>query len=102
MDRGTILACATPQKLRQSGGGSMVEVVCDRVREAAMAGRTLPGAVSVQRFGDRIHVRFSEAEPPLEELRGVLEAAGVAVRGLRGITPSLEDIFIEMVGRRSA
>ncbi len=104
MDHGRILACASPRELRQSGGGSMAEVVCDRVREAAAAVKAgiLPRAVSVQRFGDRIHVSFAETSPPLAELGVCLEATGVTVLGLRSITPSLEDVYIDMVSRRDA
>jgi len=98
LDHGRVLACDTPRALRSGRRGPMVEVVCDRVREAATAARGVPGVESVQQFGDRIHVGFRGAAPAPEALAETLAAAGVTVRQVRAITPSLEDVFIEMVG----
>jgi hypothetical protein len=50
-------------------------------------------------FGDRLHARADRDDPGIEtRIRQRLAAEGVEVAGLRVIVPTLEDVFIELLG----
>jgi len=102
MDRGRVVVCDTPRRIKGLLGGELVEAVCTPVREAARAGRALPGVLSVQMFGDRIHVVFPAAGENASLLADGLGKAGIAVHAVRPVVPSLEDVFIRLVGGPAA
>ena len=49
---------------------------------------------SLEVFGDRLHVLVDAAGAAAPNLRAALEAAGVVVRSLRPVRPTLEDVFV--------
>jgi ABC-2 type transport system ATP-binding protein len=101
MHRGTLLAVDTPRGIKARMGGELIEVL---VREAWRAGAALAGVPGVSRatlFGHRVHVAVADAARDLPAVRAALEAAGLAPREFRRISPSLEDAFIAMVDRRN-
>jgi ABC-2 type transport system ATP-binding protein len=92
---GHVLALDAPAHLQTSLGGVIVEIVAAPARRALQIARDALGADRVQLFGDRLHVhvaREAEADPLTRQLR----SAGLEVTSLRTITPSLEDVFIQM------
>ena len=96
LNAGRVLALDVPARLQQGVPGVTVEVIATPARRALQVARDLIGASRVQLFGDRLHVRVdgNTAVPALaERLRG----AGLEVASARAITPSLEDVFIEIV-----
>jgi ABC-2 type transport system ATP-binding protein len=96
LNAGRVLALDEPSRLQASVPGVTAEVVAAPARRALQIARELAGAARVQLFGDRLHVRVAREEdiPPLAAR---LRAAGLDVAGARAITPSLEDVFIEIV-----
>ena len=54
--------------------------------------------MSVGLFGDRLHVVSLEPERTQAEAEAALTQAGISIIGIRTIEPSLEDVFISMVG----
>jgi len=102
LNRGRIMVCDSPRAIRQSLTSRFVQVLCRPLREAAVLGRDLPGVLSVQLFGDNIHVSYDKAATSPEAIARGLEAGGVEVTGLRDIVPSLEDAFITMISAEEA
>jgi ABC-2 type transport system ATP-binding protein len=96
MSEGRALALDEPSALRASLGGSVLEVVVARPREALEVLRPRFGADRIQLFGDRLHARVDRADLDTE-IRAALEAAGAGTAQVREIVPSLEDVFIEYV-----
>jgi ABC-2 type transport system ATP-binding protein len=96
LHRGRLLALDTPDALRRSLPGRIVELVTGDERRAADVLRDTPGALDVQTFGERVHVRFGErAAGDLPAIAGArLRDAGIEVRSARVVPPSLEDVFI--------
>jgi ABC-2 type transport system ATP-binding protein len=96
LHEGRILALDTPDALRRSLPGRIVEVVADDMERATDAARAVPGVEDVQVFGARAHVRVVEASDrdPLRLIAEALSAQRVAVRAMRLVPPSLEDVFI--------
>jgi ABC-2 type transport system ATP-binding protein len=101
LHEGRLLAQDEPARLQAGTGDVMVEVVVADPRGALRVLRDRLGGDRVQLFGDRLHVRLAEREP-IETFTARLTAAGVSATGVREITPTLEDVFIERLGRASA
>jgi ABC-2 type transport system ATP-binding protein len=101
LHEGRLLAQDEPARLQAGTGDVMVEVVVADPRGALRVLRDRLGGDRVQLFGDRLHVRLAEREP-IEAFTARLTAAGVSATAMREITPTLEDVFIERLGRASA
>ena len=57
----------------------------------------------MQAFGERAHVRMSgpnAAAGQVDRIREALESRGIGVLAVRPITPSLEDVFIDLIAPR--
>ncbi|MEA4909219.1 MAG: DUF4162 domain-containing protein, partial [Anaerolineaceae bacterium] len=61
--------------------------------------KSTPGVLEVAIHGARLHVTLAEAGRE-EEIGAGLSQAGVTVRSLDAIQPSLEDVFLYMVQQR--
>lgn len=102
MDGGKIIALGAPGELQDSIlGGPRVEISC----AAPLSGNGLPKLPAVERYvlsPDHRRLTIHSAAPArvLVELVGWIEARGIPLveAGIR--RPSLEDVFIELTGRR--
>ncbi len=99
MNKGKILALDAPKKIRASIPYKFAEVVCSPVREAYAAAAGLKGALGAQMFGDRIHAAYDDALTSPRLIAEGLEAAGITVSMFRQISPSLEDVFLDIIGK---
>lgn len=97
LHEGGVLALDSPFALRAAGESDVLEVVVDPPRTALAVLRGRLGETAVQLFGDRLHVRAPLGHA--DALRGTMTAAGCRVTHVRQILPSLEDVFIERLGR---
>ncbi|NNK63372.1 MAG: ABC transporter ATP-binding protein [Gemmatimonadetes bacterium] len=88
LDQGRLLAVDTPDALRASLPGTLVEVVTDAPRRLRDRLRAHPGVAGASLFGDTVHVLLPEGTP-WAAVGGELDA--------RPIRPSLEDVFIHRV-----
>jgi ABC-2 type transport system ATP-binding protein len=98
LHEGRLLAQDQPSRLQAQTEGKMAEVVVDRPRDAMRALRGHMDPDRVQLFGDRLHVRLDPDDSP-EALGARLADIGVAATAIRAIVPTLEDVFIERLGR---
>ena len=103
LHEGQVLALDEPGRLRASMAGSWFEVVVPEPRQVQdrLAGR--PEIESAQVFGDRLHVRMTEADPRRSQaqLEAVARGAAIDASAIRPIVPSLEDVFISEVLNRN-
>jgi ABC-2 type transport system ATP-binding protein len=100
VDHGKVIAVGSPRELKQrSGGNTRIEV---KLAKPAANGtlKNLEGVVDVREV-DGTYVLHTQ-RPPLAIVSLVkhLEAEGNELVSLEIATPSLEDVFIEMTGRR--
>jgi ABC-2 type transport system ATP-binding protein len=96
LHEGKRLALDTPDALRRSLPGQMLELtVADQAR-AIPALQSLPHVVNVRTFGERVHVQLApDAEgDAVTQVAGALKRAGFASVAARVVQPSLEDVFI--------
>ncbi len=96
---GRILLVDTPSAVKKGLAAPMWEIFTGRARNARSLADSLPGLRSMSVYGDRIHVTLDEGAS-IEALVAALKREGFEVERFRGITPSLEDVFIEMVKGR--
>jgi len=97
---GRLVALDTPQGLKAThvpGAVWSVEGVDRGDVVAALAGRGDVRAVAV--FGRQVHVRVTGALAARDAFEAALVAGGLAVTGLAPSQATLEDVFLELVGR---
>jgi ABC-2 type transport system ATP-binding protein len=100
VDQGRVIAQGTPRELKQrSAGTTRIEVRLARPLTDGMLGR-LEGVADCREF-DGTYVLHS-ARPPqtIVALVKQLEAENNELQSLEMFSPSLEDVFIELTGRR--
>jgi len=97
MNRGRALLVETPDEARHLMSGHVMEIVCDRVREAFRVLRASALAREVQAFGDRLNVIVSDEASDTARVLTVLRDAGIGVANWRIIPPSLENVFISIL-----
>jgi drug efflux transport system ATP-binding protein len=96
LHEGRRLALDTPDALRRSLPGRMVELTVAEQARAIPIIESVPGVVDVRVFGERMHVRFAPdaaTDAPVKVSKA-LENAGLVVSGARDVQASLEDVFI--------
>ncbi|MEM5788343.1 MAG: ABC transporter ATP-binding protein [Syntrophobacteraceae bacterium] len=100
INNGRLLAEDSPVNVRRSLGIDMVELWPDDVRRAGEILGAGKDIMILNVYGDRIHLGFGKSAPPgaVAAALGLLESAGVRLKARREILPSLEDVFIAMVG----
>jgi len=96
LHEGRQLALDTPDALRRSLPGRMLELTVPDQSRAIPIITSVPDVVDVRVFGERMHVRLAADAGPEASTRVVqtLGDAGFAVSGARDVQASLEDVFI--------
>jgi ABC-2 type transport system ATP-binding protein len=101
MSDGRILVEGTPRELTASFAGHVLELAATPHRDARDIAMADPDVEDVLAFGDRLHLRVHEPAGPLARLPGALAGAGVVVERLRPVVPSMEDVFISLLGAQA-
>jgi ABC-2 type transport system ATP-binding protein len=100
VDHGKVIATGTPRQLKErSGNTTRIEV---RLAKPALNGvlETLDGVVDVRQLADVYVLHCQKTAPAIVALVKHLEAENNELVSLEIATPSLEDVFIELTGRR--
>jgi ABC-2 type transport system ATP-binding protein len=101
IDFGKIIALDTPRRLMAS---LPVEHRIEFVIEGSLDAAGLEAAPGVSRVLDEGHGTFTvyapEVQPALKALIELVEASGLALRGLTVEGATLEDVFIQLTGRK--
>jgi ABC-2 type transport system ATP-binding protein len=100
VDQGRVIALGTPRELKtHSGGSTRIEVRLSKP-ESNGALKNLEGVADAREV-DGTYVLHSTRPPQaIVSLVKHLEAEGNELVSLEISSPSLEDVFIEMTGRR--
>lgn len=101
LSEGRMLALDTPGHLRGSTAGVTLEVVATDLRRARDVLTRALGRASAELFGDRLHLQAPAGTRP-EDIAALLDEARLAGARARLITPSLEDVFIDLLQQTSA
>lgn len=100
IDQGRLIALGTPRELKQrSAGTTRIEVRLAR-SESDGALRQLEGVADCREFEGSYVLHSTRAPQTIVALVKHLEAQGNELASLEIAAPSLEDVFIELTGRR--
>jgi ABC-2 type transport system ATP-binding protein len=100
VDHGKIIKTGTPRELKQSSAGTTrIEVRLARpATEASL--RALEGVSDVRTMGDVYVLYAARAPQAIVSLVKHLEVDNNELQTMEMYSPSLEDVFIELTGRR--
>ena len=100
MDQGRVIALGTPRELKhRSAGTTRIEVRLARPVTDGLLGR-LEGVSDWREFDGTFVLHSARAPQTIVALVKQLEAEGNELQSLEMFSPSLEDVFIELTGRR--
>jgi ABC-2 type transport system ATP-binding protein len=95
---GRIVATGAPAEIKRTHLlGELLEVRCDDWMRALDVVRAIPQVRDAALYGVAIHALVDDAAAARGPLQVALEAAGVAVRSIAPVAPTLEDIFVAIV-----
>lgn len=97
MNKGRALIDGAPRELLHRLDGLVLELASDQQMEARRLAVSDPDVEDVHAFGDRLHLRVKNPDGALARLPGALAAANVQVAHLKPVSPTLEDIFIQLL-----
>ena len=97
MNKGSLMRTDTPVHLKKMMQGEVVELVCERIRDASNILKNTPDIREVQAFGDRLNLVLDQATAQIPQIRKLLEKEGIQVVSWRTIAPSLENVFISLL-----
>ena len=99
IDRGRLVALDSPAALKQrSLGGTLLMIECDPIGIAIAALPKAPGVREVAAFGNSLHVLVDDADAAITALPPLLSGQGVKTERIERIAPTIEDIFVQLVG----
>ncbi len=98
---GKLLAVGTPGEVKRLMRESIVEVICNAPRDAARLMRSQLGGMTVGLFGDRVHIVTSNPDDTAVRVQSILSAADIELFMIRTIEPSLEDVFVSVIGDKN-
>ena len=97
MNRGRALLVGTPRELIHRLDGHVLELAANPQMDARRLAAADPAVEDVHAFGDRLHLRVSDSAATLARLPAALAAAKVTLFHLRPVSPTLEDVFIQLL-----
>jgi ABC-2 type transport system ATP-binding protein len=100
IQRGRLVALGSPQEIKTRMRGQVLEIDCAAPEVALGALRATGLFDEVSLYGALIHVVAEDVGAYRPQIESALREAGVAIRSVDAIAPSLEDVFIASVGGR--
>ncbi len=99
LNRGRLIALDAPAALRNAMTAPLLEIRTDDAPRTLAAIRHLPELQDVSLYARRVHAVARDLGPAVAAIRATLDAAGIPLQRLEQITPSLEDVFVDLVRR---
>ena len=98
MHAGKIVALGSPAELKQSlGEGHLLNLEAADLLGAMTALQGRPGIQDVAVFGSGLHVKVDNERQGEAEIHKALDGAGIGIRILEPIPPSMEDVFVSLI-----
>jgi ABC-2 type transport system ATP-binding protein len=100
IDHGKIIARGSPKELKDGIGGDTLEVtVVPGAGDLAPLVAAMPGVKAVSRRDDTYRVKCTFGEQLIPKVVLAAEQAGISVRGVTAVKPTLDEVFLELTGR---
>jgi ABC-2 type transport system ATP-binding protein len=97
MNHGRALVEGAPRELMARLTGRVLELAADPQAEAGQIAVQDPDVEDMHVFGSYIHLRVSNPAGPQARLPGALARSGITLKHLQPVTPTLEDVFIQLL-----
>ena len=99
LSHGKLIASGEPSELRRNFRGTILEVFSEQRFAAKDALSDSPHVVDVNLFGEGLHVTVIDDPVKAEaETRQILDSRQIAVRSIKTVEPSIEDVFFQLTG----
>jgi ABC-2 type transport system ATP-binding protein len=95
---GVLRALASPAELKRSLHGQLLEIATDLPFDAVSALEQMPGIRNVALQGNEIHALVEPNPQSADQIAAWLRQRGIVVQSVRPVEPSLEDVFISLIG----
>ncbi len=102
LHKGRLLAADTPDGIKKLIDGVILEVLTPEARRAATLLRKVFQAEAVGLFGASVHVFAKDASAATSTIEKQLKENGCALEAIEVVEPSLEDVFVSVVGASGA
>jgi ABC-2 type transport system ATP-binding protein len=99
MSEGRILALKEPRSFIHDMEGDVVEVN-PAVPEAKQPLEKLTGLESIYPYGGNYHLVFKKGKGDPDAVRKLLESKNLKDSEVKKISPSFEDVFLELIGKQ--
>jgi len=101
INTGRLVALGTPSELKRGAiRGRLLLVECEDAGPLLAALETAPGVRDVAPFGSALHLLVDDPAADVPRIEQFLAARGLAWRRVEPIKPTLEDVFVQLVGAR--
>ena len=101
LHNGRLLAADTPENIKKLIQGVILEVITPEPRRAAALLRPSFSKEAVGLFGRSVHVYAKNMSADTLQIENLLKAGGCLLERITAIEPSLEDVFISVMGART-
>lgn len=102
MNHGRALTQGAPRELMSRLAGRILELDATPQMAARQIALDDPDVEDVHTFGEYLHLRVSNADGPMQRIPARLEAAGISMKHLISVAPTLEDVFIHLLETEGA
>jgi ABC-2 type transport system ATP-binding protein len=100
MDRGRLLLCDTPTRLKALIPGAVVAITSSQAREIRDRLSGSEGVSGVVLVGDAVHLFVDDAPRRVAEFRSKLDERGFSYDEIHQVQPTMEDLFVRVVAGR--
>jgi len=98
MGGGRVIALGSPAELKASlGEGHLLNLESSDLLGSMTALKGRPGIEDVAVFGSGLHVKVDQEHAAEAEIRSTLASAGIQIKELGPIAPSMEDVFVTLM-----
>jgi ABC-2 type transport system ATP-binding protein len=102
LHEGRLLGLGTPAEVKALLPGAILEVRTPQARQLIQRLRSELAGLSAGLFGDRVHLVTRTLAETEREVRRVAQGAGIALAEAREVAPTLEDVFVAVIGEQGA
>lgn len=99
MTAGQIVAQGTPQEIKESQKGTLIEISVDNPQKVYAVAKALYDPWRVSLFGTKLHIVLEDPEKEIPKAKEVLSAENLRVFSAYKVPFSLEDAFIGIIER---
>jgi ABC-2 type transport system ATP-binding protein len=93
---GQLLAYENPEKLIKEMKEEIIELITEE-KEIRTKLKNWPELKNIYPYGDTLHLVFKAGKVKIEEIKNRLENQKIAIKSIRKITPSFEDVFFSLI-----